>query len=131
MWQIHMIGDSRMKKIVSVDDAGEKPRGAAEGAAQRGPRQHVDHGRDLRREPHDEDDREQRMPASGRMKSAGVGAAASASVPTTSSPIQAGEPRNISIAKASWKRLTSFMPGHEQEMASIACCPGTSAGRGG
>ena len=41
------------------------------------------------------------MPASGRMKSAGVSAKASASVPTTSRPIQAGEPRNISIAKAS------------------------------
>jgi hypothetical protein len=34
-----------------------------------------------------------------------------ASVPTTSSPIQAGEPKNISIAKASWKRLTNFRPG--------------------
>jgi len=39
------------------------------------------------------------MPASGRMKPAGEVAAAS--VPTTRSPIQAGEPRNIRIAKAS------------------------------
>ena len=43
-------------------DAGEKARGAAEGAAELGPRQHVDHGRDLRREPHDENDGEQRVP---------------------------------------------------------------------
>ena len=41
------------------------------------------------------------VPASGRMKSEGVGDIAKASVPTIKSPIQAGEPRNISIAKAS------------------------------
>ena len=41
------------------------------------------------------------MPASGRMKFAGPWIA-TASVPSTSRPIQAGEPRNISIAKAIW-----------------------------
>ena len=41
------------------------------------------------------------MPASGRMKSAGVSAKASESVPSTSMPIQAGEPMNIRIAIAS------------------------------
>ena len=49
------------------------------------------------------------MPASGRMKPAG--AVAAANVPTTRRPIQAGEPKNIRIAKASWKRLTGLMPG--------------------
>ena len=39
------------------------------------------------------------IPASGRTKLAGP-CMATASVPSTSSPIQAGEPRNINIAKA-------------------------------
>jgi hypothetical protein len=42
------------------------------------------------------------VPASGRMNCAGLSARATATVPTTSRPIQAGEPRNISTAKASW-----------------------------
>ena len=41
------------------------------------------------------------MPASARMKLAGVSANATASVPRTSSPIQAGEPMNIRIASTS------------------------------
>ncbi len=50
-------------------------------------------------------------PASARMKFAGVSVKASASVPTISSPIQPGEPRNIRIANRSWQRLTNFRPG--------------------
>ncbi len=41
------------------------------------------------------------IPASERMKSAGVGASATAALPISSMPIQAGEPMNIRIAKAS------------------------------
>ena len=40
-------------------------------------------------------------PIVGSIKSAGVGAAATASTPTSSMPIHAGDPRNISMAKAS------------------------------
>ena len=59
------------------------------------------------------------------MKSAGVGADAAASVPTTSMPIQAGEPRNISIANTSWKRLTSRRPGRTRngQYCSVALAP--------
>ena len=42
------------------------------------------------------------MPASGRMKLPGVSENATVRVPSTSSPIQAGEPMNIRIANASW-----------------------------
>ena len=41
------------------------------------------------------------MPASARMKLAGLSLNAAASVPSTSSPIQAGEPMNMMIASAS------------------------------
>ncbi len=41
------------------------------------------------------------IPASGRMKASGDPANATAMVPSTRSPIQAGEPRNIRIAKPS------------------------------
>ena len=43
-----------------------------------------------------------RSPAPGRMKSWPAPANATAIEPNTSSPIQPGEPRNISSAKASW-----------------------------
>jgi hypothetical protein len=41
-------------------------------------------------------------PASHRIKSAGVGVSAAAALPISKSPIQAGEPRNMRMAKASW-----------------------------
>ena len=41
------------------------------------------------------------IPASARMKFAGVSEDATASVPITSKPIQAGEPTNIRIASPS------------------------------
>ena len=106
-----MIGDSRMKKIVS-DTTLARKRSVPPNARRSSGRvstsstvaifgaNHITRMMTISQEP-----------IAGSMKSAGVGANATASVPTTSMPIQAGEPRNISMAKASWKRLTIFMPG--------------------
>ena len=131
MWQIHMIGESRMKNTVSVATLTRNrtvpPKARRSfGRVRTSTTVAIFGANHMTRMT-----ASSAWPASGRMNWAAVGAAASASVPTTSSPIQAGEPRNISMAKASWKRLTGFRPGHEQEMASTACCPGTSADRGG
>ena len=56
------------------------------------------------------------MPASKRMKSAGVGAIATATLPISSMPIQAGEPTNIRIANTSWYRLTGCSARQAQEV---------------
>ena len=56
------------------------------------------------------------MPTSARMKSAGASASAIAAVPITRNAIHAGAPRYITIAKASWQRLTGSEAGQPQEM---------------
>ena len=55
----HMIGASSRKKIVSVTTPATKRKPPPKAAPQRRPRQHVDHGRDLRREPHHQHEAEQ------------------------------------------------------------------------
>ena len=119
MWQNHMIGDSRMKNTVSVTTLARKravpPKARRSfGRVSTSITVAIFGANHITRMI-----TSSAWPASGRMKSAGVGEAASASVPTTSSPIQAGEPRNISMAKASWKRLTELHAGHEQEVAVL------------
>ena len=60
--------------------------------------QNVEGARDFRREPHHKHPHEQRVPTSERMKRAGLSHSTSATVASTSKPIQAGEPMNIRMA---------------------------------
>ncbi len=55
----------------------------------------------------------------------------SASVPRTSSPIQAGEPMNIKIANTKLIAAYRLEAREAKETANTACCLGTSADRGG
>jgi hypothetical protein len=80
-----MIGDEHQEEDRLGDGAGDEAPGAAEAIAQMRARHDVDHGRDLRREPHDQRDDEQRH--------AGIGPdeirrpwIATASVPSSQQP---------------------------------------------
>ena len=72
--------------------------------------QDVDHRRDLGRKPHDEDDREQRVAGVGTDEIGGL-AWRRARRADDEQPDPGRRAKNISMANASWKRLTGFMPG--------------------
>ena len=85
------------------DQARDETKTAAEPSPQRRAGQHVDRGRDLRGEPHDQHEAEHQQAGGWVDERRASGPAKAAAIePNTSSPIQAGEPRNITSANTSW-----------------------------